>query len=117
MEDHDLIGRLNEVLALDGPGGTDQHDQQGEKEPHETHNVQEGVCTKCMMRTTWPGVTLPCPTLRPLKSRVPIDHVALEMIKRWAAFRAWWEDQGHVKELHSLDEWIAEMIEWRRMTK
>lgn len=95
-------------------------------DPHESHDMiarpRWHECRTCGQRDYWPGVQEACsrPGKGPKTKKDQGEPVtlrrALEVLAAdVAAFGLWWigRDLGDLRP--SLDEWVAEFFEWRRV--
>lgn len=72
------------------------------------------MCAACFLMDTWPGIKSPCRGKASPKKGISTDDLMGQMAELMVLFLDWWIEQGHSETLPTLDEWFAEVIEWRR---
>lgn len=113
----DVLGELGHWLSLDGrdPDPAFDYDAGEARNAHPTHDIESGACRRCGLRAHWPGVEARCRGKRARGPGVHLRDVSGLLALAVRAFAADWQThEDRPEALPSLDEWIAELIEFRR---
>lgn len=110
---------MNHTIGLDRDAHySPEYSEKDVREAHASHRMQGNVCRRCGARAHWPAIERPCQgKSKRTKTSMHIDTLHLEMSGALDEFISWWKARQHHAEVPSLNEWIAELIEYRRQKK
>ena len=116
-----ILSELNHQIGLDRPGNQEaDFDRDAPRDTHDSHAMiilggEMMVCRRCHLRDYWPGIGKPCKGVRKPGEGVHMDELPRAVAEALAEFFDYWRGKRHAQMLPTVDEWLAELIEFRRM--
>lgn len=88
-----------------------------DKGPHATHAIFLGTCLRCLRRASSLEIKYPCGTRIEATSTFSLED--FEAIFQFVAqdFARYWREKFPSVEVQTVDEWFAELQEYRKQHK
>jgi len=118
MKTSNVLADMQHALGVGGAGPDGDHDHQDgpSYQPSPTHELGEGedACQGCGMRLAWPGIADDCRAKSRARTGIPLGDVPSIFALVWKDFSLWWEERAHERHAPTVDEWLHQMMEFRK---